>query len=108
MEKYYYKTIEYPSKIELMAANNLTASQFDSLLGMGRIQLTSNEDIVDFAGVYVEQNKYKYNGKEYRNMQHVCEANGFSKRKYSVLRKLNHIKSINNQNVAGYEKANSK
>jgi len=108
MEKYYYKTKEYKGKLELMAANNLTASQFDSLLGMGRIQIACNEDTVDFAGVHIAENKYKYDGKEYRTMQHLCEENNFSRRKFSVLRKLNHIKSINNKNVESNADENSK
>ncbi|MEL7270654.1 MAG: hypothetical protein AAGL34_13865 [Bacteroidota bacterium] len=82
--KYHYKAKEYRSKLELMAANNITAKQFDSLFTMGRIQVAKNEDMLDFAGVYVEQNKYTYQGKEYRNMQHLCEENSFSRRKFST------------------------
>jgi hypothetical protein len=99
MEKFLYKAQRYDSKLELMFQNNLTPDQYKSLLSMGRIQKTTDDEYANFAGVHLTQNKYKYNGVEYRDMEHVCKANGFSRRKYSMLRKLGHIKSINNQNV---------
>ncbi|UII81505.1 hypothetical protein [Flagellimonas sp. CMM7] len=100
MGKFMYKTKRYNSKLELMSENNLTPERFKSLEAMGRIQKTTEDDMVDFAGVHIEQkNKYKYKGIEYRDMAHVCNSLGFSRRKYSALRKSGQIKSINNQNV---------
>jgi len=99
MEKFLYKAQRYDSKLELMSQNNLTLDRFKSLVAMGRIQKTTDDEYSNFAGIHLTENKYKYNGEEYRDMQHVCKANGLSRRKYSMLRKLGHIKLINNQNV---------
>lgn len=101
MGKFMYKTKRYDSKLELMSDNNLTPDRFKSLEAMGRIQKTTEDDMVDFAGVHLgnAKNKYKYKGIEYRDMEHVCNSLGFSRRKYSALRKSGQIKSINNQNV---------
>lgn len=95
-----YKTKRYDSKLELMSDNNLTPDRFKSLEAMGRIQKTTEDEYSNFVGVHIEQkNKYKYKGIEYRDMEHVCNSLGFSRRKYSALRKSGQIKSINNQNV---------
>jgi len=99
MEKFLYKAKRYDSKLELMSQNNLTPDQFKSLVAMGRIQKTTDDEYSNFAGIHLTQNKYKYDGVEYRDMEHLCKANGLSRRKYSMLRKLGHIESINNLNV---------
>jgi len=59
--KYQYMTNEYNSKLELMEANNLTSTQFDSLFKIGRIQMTTNDDIVDFSGLWLGKNRNNNN-----------------------------------------------
>ncbi len=61
MEKLIYKTKEYTSKANLMADNNLTADQYDSLLSMGRIQMVANDDFSDFAGLWLGENRNNNN-----------------------------------------------
>lgn len=101
-KKYIYKTNRFKSKLELMAANNLTAEQYDTLLSMGRIQIVANEDFADFAGIHVP-NRYEYKNNEYKCMKDVCMANSISKRAFSAMVKNGTIKKINNQkNVADY------
>ena len=99
MEKFLYKTKRYDSKLELMSDNNLTPDRFKSLVAMGRIQKTTDDEYSNFAGVHLGDAKYKYKGIEYRDMAHVCNSLGFSRRIYSALRKSGQIQSINNQNV---------
>lgn len=102
-KKFMYKTKEYQSKLELMADSNLTADQYETLLSMGRIQMTDKDDFADFAGIHIP-NKYRYKNNEYKCMKDVCMANDISKRKFSVLVKNGTIKKINNhKKVAGYE-----
>lgn len=60
-KKYHYKAKDYSSKLELMEAHGLTSAQFESLFKMGRIQMSTNEDMVDFAGVWLGKNRNSNN-----------------------------------------------
>lgn len=52
--------------------------------------------------------RYRYNGKNYRNMKDLCLGEGISKRKFSVLVKMNYIKRLDNKlNVAGHGSSRS-
>ncbi len=41
--------------------------------------------------------RYRYNGRNYKNMKDLCLGEGISKRKFSVLVKMGYIKKLDNQ-----------
>lgn len=41
--------------------------------------------------------RYRYNGRNYKNMKDLCLSEGISKRKFSVLVKMGYIKKLDNK-----------
>lgn len=98
MGKFMYKTKRYDSKLELMSDNNLTPDRFKSLEAMGRIQNTNDNDIVDFAGVHIEQEyKYESGGKQFKNLKDLCMGLNISSRTARTKIKKGEITKLTNE-----------